>query len=69
MNINNDKILSSTGLSFNNEMDMLHYIISDLQYLIAHNKNYTKSQYNRICDLYEILNAVEPSEEDHLSAE
>lgn len=60
MRINNKQLKSNTGLSFESFTDMIYYIENHLAYLKAHNKNYTKEQEHRIDDLYEIVMAIDP---------
>ena len=67
MKINNEQLRERTGLSFESYTDMLYYIEKHLDYLMLHNKNYTKEQERRIDDLYEIVQAIDPwnnNEED-----
>lgn len=39
-------------------LDTISYIKSLLDYLISHNKNYTKEQYSKIDILNDIINAI-----------
>lgn len=59
MKINNEQLMKRRGLSFESETDMYYYIMHHLEYLMTHNKNYTKEQESRIDDLLEIMNAID----------
>jgi hypothetical protein len=59
MRINNEKLLSDTGLQFESSQDAINYLQSLLYYLITHNKNYTIKQYQFILDINYIIDAME----------
>lgn len=58
MKINREK-MERYGYSFNNFEDIYFYFSEMLDYLESHNKNYTKSQYNKIVALKDILECLE----------
>lgn len=57
--INFEKIKNNTGREFENMENIYYYISCVLDVLRANNKNYTKQQYYKILDLWEIFNAIE----------
>lgn len=59
MTINKNKLTENTGFNFESMEDLVYYISSSIEWLITHNKNYTKEQYNRICDLKDILDCID----------
>ena len=62
MKINSEKLKQTTGIDVKG-VDLYYYIYGILEYLISHNKNYTKEQYFKIQLLYDIFNAIEINEE------
>lgn len=58
MKINFNEINENTGLGIFRESTLLNYIKSNLEYLEAHNKNYTKKQYNSIEELKTIFKSI-----------
>lgn len=59
MKIDNKQLMERTGMSFESESDVYYYIVNHLEWLLTHNKNYTKEQESRIDDLWEIMNAID----------
>ena len=58
MKINYNKINEETGAGLLNPPAVLHYMNSLIDYLYAHNKNYTKQQYYKIEELKTIINNI-----------
>ena len=58
MKIDFDKINYNTNLGLLNKEAILHYMTRAIEFLESHNKNYTKKQYELICDLYEIITNI-----------
>ena len=58
MTINKNKLMENTGFNFETMEDLVYYVSSSIEWLATHNKNYTKEQYNRICDLRDILDCI-----------
>lgn len=59
MTINKNKLTESTGFNFETMENLICYISYSIEWLTTHNKNYTKEQYNRICDLRDILDCID----------
>lgn len=57
--LNKDKIFAETGIKEMNDTDYLFYITEELDYLLHHNKNYTKKQYQILIDIKSILDNIE----------
>ena len=56
--INYENILNDTGIKFDDIYSLLYFLQNNIDYLFTHNKNYTKTQYNKIIDLKEIINNI-----------
>lgn len=57
--INYEK-LKEYGLEFKNEIELYEYLKETiLEYLYKHNKNYTKNQWWRVSELYDIIKCLE----------
>jgi hypothetical protein len=59
MKINFEEINTNTGLGIFRKSTLLNYIKSQLEYLEAHNKNYTNKQYNAIETLKTIFKSIQ----------
>ena len=59
MTINKNKLTENTGFNFESMEDLVCYISCSIEWLTTHNKNYTKEQYNRMCDLRDILDCID----------
>lgn len=59
MFINFSLLKEKSGIDLQNEIELLYYVKSLLDYLESHNKNYTKEQYSKILTLYDILTSIE----------
>ena len=53
-----DKIEQSTGLRFDNSEQLYFYIQYVIEFLKVNNKNYTKKQYHKINDLFDIIRSI-----------
>lgn len=53
------KILLETGINLDNAQDILLLLQSHVEYLLTHNKNYTREQWRRILDIAAIVNNME----------
>ena len=53
------KILLETGIDLDNPQDILCLLQNYIEYLLTHNKNYTKEQWRRILDIAAIVNNME----------
>ena len=58
LSINTEK-MQDAGYFFDNMSDVYLYIVSLVNYLESHNKNYNKEQYSQIDALKEILEAID----------
>lgn len=58
MRINFDKIEQLTGLHFDNTEQLYFYVLHQIEFLKVNNKNYTKKQYYKINDLFDIIRSV-----------
>lgn len=57
--INYEK-LKEYGLELKNEIELYEYLKETiLEYLYNHNKNYTKNQWWRVSELYDIIKCLE----------
>lgn len=52
------KIEELTGLYFENTEQLYFYVLQHIEFLKANNKNYTKKQYCKINDLFDIIRSV-----------
>lgn len=59
LKLNKNKIFAETGIKEMNDTDYLFYITNELDYLLNHNKNYTKKQYQILTDIKSILDNIE----------
>lgn len=53
-----DKIEQLTGLHFDNTEQLYFYVLQQIEFLKVNNKNYTKKQYYKINDLFDIIRSV-----------
>ena len=61
-----DKTNEISGTRFDGSDDTLEYIQNALEWLKAHNKNYTQKQYwaiSELCDIFEFAKRVHYEEE------
>lgn len=58
MKIDFDKIKQLTGLHFDNLEQLYFYVLQHLEFLKVNNKNYTKKQYYKINDLFDIVRSI-----------
>lgn len=59
MRVDYNKIKKNTGLDFESFSDLYFYVERHIEYLMSHNKNYTKKQMYKIDDLYNIIKSVD----------
>jgi len=59
LKLRKDKILNETGIKEMEDIDYLFYIIEEVDFLLRHNKNYTKKQEQILTDIKSILDNVE----------
>lgn len=59
LKLRKDKILEETGIKEMEDIDYLFYIIEEVDFLLSHNKNYTKKQEQILTDIKSILDNVE----------
>ena len=53
-----NKIEQLTGLHFENSEQLYFYVLQHIEFLKVNNKNYTKKQYHKINDLFDIIRTV-----------
>lgn len=58
MKFNFDKIEQLTGLHFDNTEQLYFYMLHHIEFLKVNNKNYTKKQYHKINDLFDIIRSI-----------
>lgn len=58
MNFDLVKIKELTGLRFDNTEQLYFYVLHQMEFLKVNNKNYTKKQYYKINDLFDIIRSV-----------
>jgi hypothetical protein len=58
MNFDYNKTEQLTGLHFDNTEQLYFYVLQHLEFLKVHNKNYTKKQYYKTNDLFDIISSV-----------
>ena len=58
MYIDFEQIEQLTGLQFDNIEQLYFYTRNQLEYLKRTNKNYTKNQYYKIDELFDIISSV-----------
>lgn len=58
MNFNFNKIEQLTGLHFDNTEQLYFYVLHQIEFLKVNNKNYTKKQYYKINDLFDIIRSA-----------
>jgi len=63
LNFDFEKIFRNTGIKFVQNSDIILYLQDLASWLCDNNKNYTQKQYYKICDLKEILYAVDNCEQ------
>ena len=54
----NKSILENYGLEKMRDFELLKVLNDKLQFLLSHNKNYTKKQYYELQDIAEIITAI-----------
>ena len=54
-----EKISLETGINLDNPQSILYLLQSHVEYLLTHNKNYTREQWRRILDIAAIVNNME----------
>lgn len=59
MKIDLEKIESNTGRKFENIEQLYFYLVYVMDFLRANNKNYNKKQYEKIIELWEMIQAIE----------
>lgn len=59
LKLRKDKILNETEIKEMEDIDYLFYIIEEVDFLLSHNKNYTKKQEQILTDIKSILDNVE----------
>lgn len=59
LKLRKDKILEETGIKEMEDIDYLFYIIEEVDFLLSHNKNYTKKQEQILTDIKSILDNIE----------
>lgn len=59
LKLRKDEILKETGIKEMEDIDYLFYIIEEVDFLLSHNKNYTKKQEQILTDIKSILDNVE----------
>lgn len=62
MKIDFNKIEQSTGRKFDNAEQLYFYVKYVIEFLKVNNKNYTKKQYYKIDELFDIVNAIQLEE-------
>lgn len=58
MHFDLEKIERLTGLHFDNIEQLYFYVLQHIEFLKVHNKNYTKKQYYKIDDLFNIITSI-----------
>lgn len=64
MKVNFEKIEQLTGRQFETLEQLYFQVLYDLEFLKVHNKNYTKKQYEKIDELFDIIHSVEFTDEE-----
>ena len=59
MKIDLEKIERNTGRKFENIEQLYFYLVYIMDFLRANNKNYNKKQYEKIIELWEMIQAIE----------
>ena len=59
MKIDLQKIETNTGRKFENLEQLYFYLVYVMDFLKANNKNYNKKQYEKIIELWEMIQAIE----------
>lgn len=57
IDINLEQLEKNTGRKFEDKEDIYYFLDRCISYLMTHNKNYTKEQYNKIEEINEIIKA------------
>lgn len=47
------------GYRYDNLVEVLEEMKTKIEFLESHNKNYTKEQYYKICDIYNFIKCLE----------
>ena len=64
MKVNFEKIEQLTGRQLETLEQLYFQVLYDLEFLKVHNKNYTKKQYEKIDELFDIIHSVEFTDEE-----
>lgn len=64
MKVNFEKIEQLTGRQFETLEQLYFQVLYDLEFLKVHNRNYTKKQYEKIDELFDIIHSVEFTDEE-----
>lgn len=59
LKLNKDKIFQETGIQEMDDNNYLFYIQEELDYMLCHNKNYTKKQFQILTDIKSIIDNIE----------
>ena len=59
LKLNKNKIFKETGIQEMENENYLFYVQEELDYLLYHNKNYTKKQYQILTDIKMIIDNIE----------
>lgn len=62
LKLRKDKIFEETGIKEMEDTDYLFYMIEEVDFLLRHNKNYTKKQEQILTDIKSILDNAEVME-------
>lgn len=55
----NYKKLNETGRGLLRPDAVLHYVREKIEYLYTHNKNYTRTQWDAVVELKEIIDSID----------
>ena len=64
LKLKKDKIFKETGIKEMEDIDYLFYMIEEVDFLLSHNKNYTKKQEQILTDIKSILDNAEVVENE-----
>lgn len=56
----NKNILNRNGIKGFKNYELINIVNYKINYLLTHNKNYTKQQYYELTDIAEIMMALQP---------
>lgn len=59
LKLNKNKIFAETGIKIMKDINYLFYMTDRLDFLLSHNKNYTKTQYQLLTEIKSILDNIE----------